>query len=274
MRLSNKIALVTGGAGGLGSAICKRLASEGATVVVNDFCDESRINAVVEEILKNGGKAVAKRASVADSEQVKQMFSEVKAEFGGLHVLFNNAAITPEKPDDEARRAKHYTYISTPVPRQSLEFTSRMTDADWFRFWDVNVHGVFFCTREALNIMESQREGRIINIASVAGFCPISSHSPHYSATKGAVIAFTKSVAAEVAGSNVFVNAMAPGGILTPAFSRYMEQAGEEGRSRLAQMIPLGRLGTPEEYAETALHLAETKYLIGQIISPNGGVAI
>lgn len=274
MRLSNKIALVTGGAGGLGSAICKRLASEGATVVVNDFCDESRINAVVEEILKNGGKAVAKRASVADSEQVKQMFSEVKAEFGGLHVLFNNAAITPEKPDDEARRAKHYTYISTPVPRQSLEFTSRMTDADWFRFWDVNVHGVFFCTREALNIMESQREGRIINIASVAGFCPISSHSPHYSATKGAVIAFTKSVAAEVAGSNVFVNAMAPGGILTPAFSRYMEQAGEEGRARLAQMIPLGRLGTPEEYAETALHLAETKYLIGQIISPNGGVAI
>ena len=109
------------------------------------------------------------------------------------------------------RRNRHYTYLTTPVPRQSLEFTSNITDDEWHRWWGVNVHGTFYCTREALKLMQPQKYGRIINIASLSGMSGLSAHSPHYSATKGAVIAFTKAVAAEVAGSNIYVNVMAPG---------------------------------------------------------------
>jgi 3-oxoacyl-[acyl-carrier protein] reductase len=122
--------------------------------------------------------------------------------------------------------------------------------------------------------MEPQRDGRIVNIASVAGISAMSAHSPHYSATKGAVVAFTKSVAAEVAGANIFVNAMAPGGVLTPDFEQYLHAAGEEKRNQFWQVVPAGRLGTMEEYASTVTYLAGDHYLVGQIISPNGGAVI
>jgi len=109
----------------------------------------------------------------------------------------------------------------------------------------------------------------------VAGISAMSSHSPHYSATKGAVVAFTKAVAAEVAGANIFVNAIAPGGVQTPDFEAYLQSLDETTRHRLWQMIPAGRLGTMEEYAATVVHLAcDPHYLVGQIISPNGGCVI
>jgi len=274
MALKYRVALVTGAAGGLGQAICKTLAAAGATVVANDIGDEARLQALVGEIEAAGGRAIGMRANVASSDEVRAMFAEVARRLGTVHILVNNAAVVPARPEDEARRARHYAYLTTPMARQSLSFTSQMSDEEWKRYWDVNVNGVFYCMREALKLMEAQRDGRIVNIASVAGFSAISAHSPHYSASKGAVIALTKSVAAEVAGANIYVNAMAPGGILTPDFARYLEQVGEEGRGRLAQMIPLGRLGTPEEYAQTVLHLAGTHYLVGQVISPNGGAVI
>ncbi len=123
--------------------------------------------------------------------------------------------------------------------------------------------------------MEPRREGKIINIASIAGISGYSAHSPHYSATKGAVVAFTKAVAADVAGANIFVNAIAPGGVMTPDFAAYFARSTEEEKNRLNQLIPLGRLGTVEEYASLAVYLAsDGHYLVGQIISPNGGVVI
>jgi 3-oxoacyl-[acyl-carrier protein] reductase len=196
-------------------------------------------------------------------------------QFGTVHVLVNNAALVPAKPEDEARRRRHYAHLTTPVSRESLQITSNLTDADWHRYWGVNVHGVFYCTREALRLMEPQRDGKIINIASIAGMSAFSAHSPHYSATKGAVIAFTKAVAAEVAGANIFVNAIAPGGVLTPDFAAYLERSSDEEKGRFYQMIPLGRLGTVEEYASLAVYLAaDGHYLVGQIISPNGGAVI
>ena len=123
--------------------------------------------------------------------------------------------------------------------------------------------------------MEPRREGKIINIASIAGMSAFSAHSPHYSATKGAVIAFTRAVAAEVAGANLFVNAIAPGGVLTPDLIAYQQRSSDEDRARLNQLIPLGRLGTVEEYASLAVYLAaDGHYLVGQIVSPNGGLVI
>jgi 3-oxoacyl-[acyl-carrier protein] reductase len=188
--------------------------------------------------------------------------------------LVNNAALVPGRQVDTERRNRHYAYLTTPVPRQSLGFTSNMSDEEWHRYWDVNVHGLFYCTREALKLMEPQRDGKIINIASIAGISAMSAHSPHYSATKGAVVALTKSVAAEVAGANVFVNAMAPGGVATPEFTKYFEATGEEKRNQFWQVVPAGRLGTMDEYASMVTYLAGDHYLVGQVISPNGGAVI
>ena len=274
MKLKDKVAVITGAAGGLGKAIAVATAREGARVVLCDV-NEPGLAAVEKEVDALGAQCLALPCDVSSSDAVASMFRQVVARFGTVHVLFNNAALVPARPEDEARRRRHYAYLTTPVPRQSLQITSTLSDEEWHRYWGVNVHGVFYCTREALRLMEPQREGKIVNIASIAGMSAYSAHSPHYSATKGAVIAFTKAVAAEVAGANIFVNAIAPGGVLTPDFESYLQRSSEEDQRRLFQLIPLGRLGTVDEYASLAVFLAaDGHYLVGQIISANGGLVI
>ncbi len=271
--LAGRVALVTGAGRGMGGAIAVDLAKTGASVVVCDV-DMPALEATRQAVEATGAPCLAMRCDVSSNAEVAQMFERAVERFGTLHILVNNAALVPGRPEDAVRRSKHYGYITTPVPRQSLGFTSAMSDEDWHRYWDVNVHGVFYCTRAALKLMEPQRDGKIINIASVAGMSPLSAHSPHYSATKGAVIAFTKAVAAEVAGANIFVNAMAPGGVATPTFDAYLASITEERVNQFWQVIPAGRLGTMEEYASTVTYLAGDHYLVGQIISPNGGSLI
>jgi 3-oxoacyl-[acyl-carrier protein] reductase len=201
------------------------------------------------------------------------MFAEVVKQFGTVDILVNNAALVPTKPADEERRNRHYAYFTTPMPRQSLGITTSLTDDDWLRWWGVNVHGVFYCTREALKIMEPKKYGRIINIASTGGISVMSGHSPGYSASKAAVVNFTKTVALDVAGANIQVNCIAPGGIRTADFDAYMEKIGPDKRNQLFQIVPLGRLGEPSEYAALGVHLASDEtYCVGQIISPNGGL--
>ncbi len=137
------------------------------------------------------------------------------------------------------------------------------------------MHGVFWCTRAALRLMEPQRSGRIINIASIAGLGAGSMHSPGYSATKAGVISLTKTTAYDVAGANIYVNAIACGGVMTPPFKAYLDAATETQKNSLFQMLPLGRVGEPEEYAALAVFLAaQDHYLVGQVISPNGGLVI
>jgi 3-oxoacyl-[acyl-carrier protein] reductase len=271
--LKGRVALVTGAGRGMGGAIAIDLARAGAHVAICDI-DMPALEETREAVEAAGAPCLALRCDVSSSSEVANMFSSIVERFGTLHILVNNAALVPVRPEDTARRNRHYAYLTTPVPRQSLGFTSNMSDEEWHRYWDVNVHGLFYCTREALRLMEPQRDGRIVNIASVAGISAMSAHSPHYSATKGAVVAFTKSVAAEVAGANIFVNAMAPGGVATPEFAKYFEAAGEQKRNQFWQVVPAGRLGTMEEYASTVTYLAGDHYLVGQIISPNGGVVI
>jgi 3-oxoacyl-[acyl-carrier protein] reductase len=212
------------------------------------------------------------KCDVSDSAAVQRMFEQAAKRFGTVHILVNNAALTPNRPSDDERRNRHYAYLTSPLPRQSLQFTSHISDDEWHRWWGVNVHGMFYCTREVLKLMEPQRYGRIVNIASLSGMSGLSAHSPHYSATKGAVIAFTKAVAADVAGANILVNCMAPGGVHTQDFEAILGRMGEEGRNRFWQLVPLGRLGTPAEYAATVVHLAGEHYLVGQVITPNGGI--
>ncbi len=272
--VQHPVAVVTGAGPGLGGALALDLARAGARLVICDI-DPTRLEATEAAIREMGGEVLSLTCDVSRSAEVDAMFGLAARHFGTVHVLVNNAAVIPAQAADEHRRSVHYAYISTPQPRRSLGFTSAMTDEDWHRFWDVNVHGVFYCTRAALRLMEPQRYGRIINIASVAGISAMSLHSPHYSASKGAVVAFTRAVAAEVAGANIQVNAVAPGGVMTPDFERYLESLPDDARHRLWQMIPAGRLGTPQEYAATVTHLAcAPHYLFGQVISPNGGGVI
>ncbi len=271
--LEGRVALVTGAGRGMGGAIAIDLAMAGAHVVICDI-DMRALEQTRVAVEAAGAQCLALRCDVSSSNEVDNMFAATVEHFGTLRILVNNAALVPNRPIDTERRNKHYAYITSPGPRQSLGFTSQMSDEDWHRYWDVNVHGVFYCTREALKLMEPQRDGKIINIASIAAISAMSAHSPNYCASKGAVVAFTKSVAAEVAGANIFVNAMAPGGVATPEFTEYFETAGEEKRNQFWQVVPAGRLGTMQEYASTVTYLAGDHYLVGQVISPNGGVVI
>jgi 3-oxoacyl-[acyl-carrier protein] reductase len=273
-RLGGKVALVTGAGPGLGGVIAMAMAREGARLVVCDI-DSAALQATREGLAALGGECLAVRCDVSDSAAVDAMFAQAAERFGTVDVLVNNAARIPTSPSETERRTRHYTYMTTPVPRQSLGIVSSLTDDDWLKWWGVNMHGVFFCTRAALRLMEPRRSGRIVNIASIAGLGTGSMHSPGYSATKAGVISLTKTTALDAAGANICVNAVACGGVLTPPFAAYLGTLTETQRNTLYQMIPAGRLGRPEEYAALAVFLAsEEHYLVGQVISPNGGLVI
>ncbi|MER6945316.1 SDR family oxidoreductase [Nonomuraea sp. NPDC000554] len=274
MKLKDKVAVVTGAAQGLGKSIALALAREGADLVVGDI-QEDPLYGTAKEVEALGRRCLPVRCDISSSDQVAQMFARAGERFGTVHILVNNAAMVPTSPAEEERRNRHYAYATTPMPRRSLGITSGLSDEDWLKWWDVNVHGTFYCTREALRFMEPQNDGKIINIASIAGISAASTHSPGYSASKAAVANFTKTVAYDVAGANIYVNAIACGGVLTPPFAAYLAKATEEQIRTLHQMIPLGRVGTPEEYASLAVYLAgDDHYLVGQVISPNGGLII
>lgn len=273
-RLQDQVALVTGAGPGLGGVIAAAMAREGARVVVCDI-DDTALAATAQRLSDQGVEHLALPCDVSSSAQVDAMFSKAARHFGPLDILVNNAARVPSAPAEESRRNLHYKYITTPEPRRALGIVSSLSDDDWLKWWGVNMHGVFYCTRAALRLMEPRRRGKIINIASVAGLGAVSAHSPGYAASKAGVISLTRTTALDVAGANIYVNAIACGGVLTPPFEDYLARASEEQKARLLQLVPLGRLGRPEEYASLAVYLASDEhYLVGQVISPNGGVVI
>ena len=274
MKLKDKVALITGGAQGLGKAIALAMAKAGADIVICDI-NAKTLPGAQAEIEATGTRCLSVRCDVSSVDSVASLFRETVATFGTLDILVNNAALVQSGERNEEMRSKFYRMMTTPVAKESLGVTKDFTDEEWHRYWGVNVHGVFYCTREALRIMEPKKSGKIINIASIAGIGGFSAFHPAYCATKGAVLAFTRSVAVEVAGANIFVNAIAAGGILTPPMEHYLATASEQTRNGLHQMIPLGRLGKPEEYASLAVYLASDEhYLVGQTISPNGGMIL
>ena len=273
-RLDGKVALVTGAGRGLGGTIAEAMAREGARLVLCDI-DTAALEETRATLSAKGADVLALPCDVSDSAAVDAMFTQAGERFGTVDILVNNAARVPTSPAEEARRNKHYAYITTPMPRQSLGIVSSLSDDDWLKWWGVNMHGVFFCTRAALRFMEPQRSGKIINIASIAGLGTASLHSPGYSATKAGVISLTKTTALDVAGANIYINAIACGGVLTPPFEAYLDKATEAQKAVLYQMVPLGRVGRPDEYASLAVYLASDEhYMVGQVVSPNGGLVI
>lgn len=245
MKLTNKVALVTGAGRGIGAAIALVLAEYGCDVVVNDIAPLDRAEQVVRDIEQLGRKALAIEADVADYDQVKRMIEQTLAKFGRLDVLVNNAGI---------------------IRRGTLADHS---PAEWEHVLKVNLWGPFNCLKEVVPVMIKQGTGKIINISSIAGKVGDLASAPSYGASKGALNAFTKAMARELAPHGITVNAIAPHAIETEMSQEWPAVK----RKQIIASIPLGRLGTPREVAETAAFLASdgANFITGEIIDVNGG---
>jgi 3-oxoacyl-[acyl-carrier protein] reductase len=249
MELAGKVALVTGASRGMGKAIALKLASLGSKVVVNYVAIEAsnKIDAdnLVESIIRLGGEAISVEADVRDSETVKAMVEQVTDKWSGIDILVNNAGIN----------------------RDTLLL--RMSDDAWDDVISTNLRGAYLCTKFALRSMMRQEWGRIINVASVSGIVGNIGQS-NYAASKGGLIAFTKSVAREMGSRNITVNAVAPGYIITGM----TDKLPSERKDAILAMIPLQRFGQPEDVAELVAFLATDRagYITGQAITIDGGL--
>jgi 3-oxoacyl-[acyl-carrier protein] reductase len=277
VKLEGKVALVTGAGSGIGRAIATLFAEEGASVVVNDIVLEAA-QKTVEGMGPAGARALAVKADVSSSAEVKSMFAQIAARYSTLDILVNNAGIgeTDAKHGDQIRQkaeARIMEIMSGGAISTHWDITSEMSDADWGRMIGVHLNGTFFCTREALKLMGAKNRGAIINMSSVAALGGLE-HAPNYSAAKGAILSFTRAVAKEVASRNIRVNAICPGWIDTPMTAGQSESP-ILMRAVLSR-VPMGRTAQPREVATTALFLAsdDSSYYTGQWLSPNGGLFI
>jgi 3-oxoacyl-[acyl-carrier protein] reductase len=265
MRFEGKVAAVTGGGSGIGAAICRRLADEGAIIAVLDVGMDGA-NAVAAEL----PNAAAIHCDVSDSAAVEEAMAKVEADLGPLAIMVNNAGalamdhvarVTPLVEKQQAEAAVG------PVTT-ALDALVRLTDNEWRLVMAVHLDGTFHGTRAAVRRMAPRGEGSIINMASVCGIEGCTGH-PHYSAAKAGVIGFTRATAKEVIVQGIRVNAVAPGFIDT---SRTRAKVGAARQVNVAR-TPAGRLGEPEEIAATVAFLAsdDASFIVGETISPNGG---
>lgn len=249
-RLEGKTAVVTGGANGIGRATCMMLAQEGAKVAVTDI-EENLCEQIVDEIEQAGGTARSWFLDVSDESNVRDVFAAVYENLGKIAVLVNNAGISG---------------ASKPTHELSAE--------EWDLVMNVNVKGVFFCTKHAVPYMQNNGGGSIINLSSIYGI--ISAQDiPPYHASKGAVRLMSKTDALFYAGDNIRVNSVHPGFIWTPLVEEFLGRQGDvdEGRKALEERHPIGKVGDPEDIAYGIVYLAsdESKFVTGSELVIDGG---
>lgn len=246
VNLEGKSVIVTGAGRGIGKAIAQKFASLGAKVLVSDVVEEN-VNKVVEEIKSNGGQAVGIVTDVTKSDQVDEMINKCTSEFGSLDVIINNAGITKDA------------------------LCMRMSDEQWDQVIDVNLKGVFLCTRAAYKVMMKQRSGCIISLSSIVGLIGNIGQT-NYAATKGGVIAMTKTWAKEFASRGVRANAIAPGFIKTEMTDAIPDKV----KDKLLTTIPLSRMGDPEDIANACAFLSSDAggYITGQVLTVDGGMVM
>ena len=267
-RLKNRTALITGGAKGLGASIALHYFNEGANVII---CDKN-IDKASEMAKEINGKAYY--MDVSDSKNVEEVFLEIKSKYNNLDILVNNAGINgfENRQDLLDERVKINNLQNKEISEKGkitshFDVTVNMSDKEWHEMISIHLNGTFFCTREALKIMNNQEMGCIINMGSVLGTTGGPS-SPHYSAAKAAILGYTRATARELASRNIRVNAIAPGYIDTD-----MTSGLGDVKDIVKSATPMKRFGDTADIAWAAVYLAsqEAKFITGQTISPNGG---
>ncbi len=246
MKLKNKVAIVTGGAQGIGKAICLRLAKEKAKIVIFDLMDELAFK-VVEEIKEKGGEGLNIPVNVSSLCSVRQAVQEVIDKFKRVDILVNNAGITKDA------------------------LILRMKEEDWDKVIQVNLKGAFNCLKVVLKFMSKQKYGRIVNVSSVIGLRGNVGQA-NYAASKAGLIALAKSAAKEFAGRGITVNAIAPGFIQTSMTQGLLNTR----KDYLINQIPMGRVGKPEEVAGLVSYLVsdDAAYITGETIRIDGGMSM
>jgi 3-oxoacyl-[acyl-carrier protein] reductase len=246
-RLEGKVAVVTGGARGIGRGIVEAFAAEGADVAVADVLPEGEAAPLLPGLERLGRRGLYLRTDVSKEGEVRDMVGEVIEALGRIDVLVNNAGVLSQSPLEQ------------------------MPVKEWDRVLGINLRGTFLCCRFALPDMLGRGEGRIVNVASQLGQVG-APELAHYCASKGGVIAFTKALAREVAGRGVLVNAVAPG----PISTGIIPSESEEQEEALKAALPIRRFGAVEEVAPTVVFLAsdDASYYVGQTLGPNGGDAM
>lgn len=247
LKLANKVAVVTGSSRGLGAAIAKALAAEGAKVVVNYVRNASAAEEVVADIRSKGGQAISVRADVSRPEDVEELFRTATDRLGPIDILVNNASI----------------WLTAKVIDMTLE--------DWQRTIDTNLTSTFLCSQWVVRQLVSRgAEGVILNVTSQAAFHGSTTGHAHYAAAKAGVVAFTVSLAREVAKYGIRVNAIAPGIVSTDMTREALAQRGDYYLSR----IPLGRFAEPEDVADAAVFMCSNaaRYITGATLDVSGGM--
>ncbi|MBI5586681.1 MAG: 3-oxoacyl-ACP reductase FabG [Deltaproteobacteria bacterium] len=277
MKLKGRVALITGAGSGFGREIAIQMAREGAKIGVNDI-HRRAVEGTLEALEQIGSEGLALEADVGNVDQVKRMFEKTVSKWGTIDILVNNAGIAV-KPEWKEYQELHNRAVLKAVDevmktgkvQESMKVTSAFQDEWWHATLNVNLNGTFYCTREALKTMEVKGRGKIINMASITGVQG-EPNVPAYAASKGGIIAFTKSLAKEVIGSGIQVNAVAPGYCGTPLLNSIDQQL----LTILKTQIPIGRLGTAREVASLVVYLAtdDADYIVGQVIGVNGGLGI
>ena len=268
--LAGKVAFITGAGSGLGAAFARRLARDGATVVVNDLSEDAA-GVTANEV--DGSTAVF---DVCDSEAFDAAVDATVAAHGSIDILVNNAGIAPV--NDAASDARFEATMANAMLRmegridemQPVGAITSMSDAEWDRMIRVHLYGTFYGVRSALRYMQQQRSGVIVNISSILGQMP-SAGAAHYSTAKAGIIALTKSAAAETAHLGIRINAVCPGFIDTPLLAPMNDIV----RGAIVQRLGMGRMGTADEVAELVRFLSgpESSYATGDVFTLSGGYA-
>lgn len=243
--LNGKVAVVTGGSRGIGKAVCKLFAQNGASVALLYAGNEAKANETVQELLECGVKAAAYKCNVADFAETKETFGKIVDDFGTVDILVNNAGQTRDM------------------------LMVRMDDSDFGDIIDINLKGVFNTIKQVYRIFTKKKSGKIINVSSVSGLMG-NAGQVNYSASKAGVIGLTKSVAKELASRGITCNAIAPGFVSTDMTTAFADN------QQLLDTIPMKRFAQPEEIAQLALFLASenANYITGEVIRIDGGLAM
>lgn len=244
MKLKDRVAIITGGARGIGKAIALTFAKEGATVALVDV-DQEKLKILKNEVEKSKGEVITIPCNITKSPEVNAMVNQVYASFRRIDILVNNAGI---------------------IRRGTIE---TVTEEDWDRVIEVNLKGTFLCSKAVVEVMKKQGYGKIVNVSSIAGKMGDITSAPGYGPSKAGIDALTKTLARQLAPYGINVNAVSPHAIETEMSAQWSA----ERRKEIIASIPLGRLGKPEDVAKAVLFLAsdEASFITGEILDVNGG---